>query len=97
MPAPRGAGKAAAVIVAVAVLLIIMIFVGLNLQHAKELGEQKSGQVQPQNLAGASPHQSLRCDDPGSFPGCFVRHVQIVIRVGCRMPMLRMGFGAEPA
>jgi hypothetical protein len=49
MPAPRGAGKAAVVIVAVAGLLIIMIFVGLNMQHAKELGEQKSGQVQPQN------------------------------------------------
>jgi hypothetical protein len=49
MPAPRGAGKAAAVIAAVAVLLIIMIFVGLNMQHAKELGDQKAGQVQPQN------------------------------------------------
>jgi hypothetical protein len=48
-PAPRNAGKAAAVIAAVVVLVIIVIFVGLNMQHSKELGEQKSGQVEQKN------------------------------------------------
>jgi len=60
-PAPRGAGKAAAVIAAVVVVLIIVIFVGLNMQHAKDLGDQKSGQVEPRN-------QPLTQKDLGKSP-----------------------------
>lgn len=48
-PSPRTAGKAAIAISAAIAFIVLSIFVGLNLQHAKTLRQEQSGQVDPSN------------------------------------------------
>lgn len=46
-PDPRGAGRFAAIAAIVVALAIIATFVGMNMQHAKDMRDEQSGIVKP--------------------------------------------------
>jgi hypothetical protein len=54
-PSPRRKARAGFVVAAIVILVVVAIFVGLNLQHAKELEESPPAPPLPTSAPGIAP------------------------------------------
>jgi hypothetical protein len=62
-PSPRRKARAGIVVVGIILVIAVVIFVGLNLQHAKELEESPPLPPSPTSVPGIAPELT-----PGDAP-----------------------------